>query len=235
MLGPLYTISFVVGVSIIGAMSIPVTAFGPLWQQHTHACCLLLFSIAFAVIVSICTVVYNNCCKGRRASRPVEKEEFTGDLAPTSLFSCFSMGCKPVMEAICCSVCVVAGNWERASSAEERSGFYGRLGSIFGVILLPMAVIYVVDDYVDAVSSTAVYYGALPGIIYLIWKDTSVRLQLAAKPPGVTSTSSCLPECLKSYFCSWCSIMQVAEFTELYADTFGDVADEDTALLSGKV
>lgn len=161
----------------------------------------------------MCLIVWLAYCKGRlRADRTVAKEEFTGDMAPTTLCGCWEMGCKAIVEGFFCCVCVHAENVEKSLPPQQRCGMCGQIVLIFCSI------------------------GCAPWC-WWYWLKTGVEMRMKNQklPMGVKTQPDCCMECLKSFCCSWCSTMQIAEFTDLYDTAYGKTPDEGTTLLDGKI
>merc|ERR1719359_2119994 len=167
--------------------------------------------------VILCLIIWFNYCKGqRRADRSVAKEAFTGDLRPTTLCGCIDMRCWNIAEVLLCPLCLFSENVEKSLPPRNRCGMFGQIVCQFmSIVLFPFGWWYCVSQHIG------------------------LRQQYGKLPPGAKSTETgCCTHfliCLKAIICYGCSSMQIAEFTDLYHETFGKAPEEETTLLDGKV
>jgi hypothetical protein len=174
---------------------------GPVGAYAAKA--LLVGGLSQLVTLAIQYVVWWYCCLGKkRSSSEPRRMDFQGDLAPVTLFSCFSTSrsVKYIIEAVCCPVCLFAETVEKATQKDRPfpAQDFGVLGRTFVTGCLTL----------------------VTGNLYAVYSALSFRFSLMAKPPPRQRTSPmsapCLTECLKLICCAPCALRQQADYVELY-------------------
>lgn len=168
-----------------------------------------IFAITLAVLVGsvvLTTLIWWNSCRGRRrVNRTVTKESFKGNLRPTNFCGCIELGWRSIVETIFCPVCLFAETVERSLPRAQQKG-------LFNQIMVMMS---------DCGC-------------YIVAKNVSLRRRYAELGlPEAREPEDDLCALVKVTECGPCTIMQLAEFTELYAATFGKWPAHAHALLEG--
>jgi len=160
-------------------------------QSAVHIVWLVILYVLWAYVF---------CCAGsKRSTRTATAAEFTGDMQPVGLCSCWteSSSLKFIFEAMCCPMCLFAETVEHANMRDRPwpSQTLGVEGRLCATGLLSFVTCSLYDCYANL----------------------AFRVSLLGLPKRTSPTcGTCTRACCELFWCYFCALRQQADFVELF-------------------